>query len=258
MKKFFLILPLMMLSFPAIGQNIEIDADNRIEWHRNEQKMIAVGNAVAVQENDILKGDTLTAFYERVQFEDGTQKNQIQKILAEGKVSIQMDESIGTGNHFTYDLPTQISTLKGKPAQLTNKMGVITAKNSIVYYGAENKSVATGDVIAKSPEYTVYSDKMISYFTMNKQGQRELKKVDIFADNRPVKIINQQAEVTGKKGSYFPLENKFKIFDDVVIKQNGDILNGDYAETDLNTGISRLLPTKKGGRVSGIFHNKKK
>ena len=258
MKKFFLILPLLIFSSPVLGQNIEIDADKRIEWHRDEQKMIAVGNAVAVQGKDILKGDTLTAIYERVQYEDGTQKNQIQKIIAEGKVSIQMDESIGTGTHFEYYLPTQIGTLKGKPAQLKNKMGTITAQNSIVYYGAENKSVATGDTIAKSPEYTVYSDKMISYFKMNAQGQRELKQVDIFADNRPVKIVNQQGEVTGKRGSYFPLENKFKIFDDVVIKQNGDILNGDYAETDLNTGVSRLLPTKKGGRVSGIFHNKKK
>ena len=75
MKKYLLILTLLFQALPAMADTIEIDADKKIEWYRNEQKMVAVGNAVAKKGETILKGQTITAFYERVQLEDGTQKN---------------------------------------------------------------------------------------------------------------------------------------------------------------------------------------
>jgi len=259
MKKHLFLLPVLLNVCNVYAQNIDIDADNRMEWYREEQKIVAVGNAVAVKEKDTLKGDTLTAFYEKIQLEDGTQKNQIQKILSDGHVILQTADTSGSGNHFDYDLPMQTAVLTGNPAKLENaRLGEITAMESITYYGAENKSVALGTVVAKNPEYTVYADKMISFFDEDKQGKKRLNRVEIYADSQPVKIVNNQATVTGKRGIYFPIENKLKMFDDITINQNGDILNGDYAETDLNTGISRLLATKASGRVSGVFHNKKK
>lgn len=259
MKKYLLLLITLCLSCQAYAQNIIIDADKKVEWYRDEQKIIAHGNAVATKGESTLKGDKLTALYETIQLEDGTQKDQIQKIFSEGNVWLNMNGSIGTGKFFEYDLPTGIAILKGNPAKLNSKTGDITATNSITYYKKENKSIALGNVIATNPEYTIYSNKMISYFEKNKQGQNSLKRAEIYADNQPIKIVNKQATVTGEKGIYIPQENKIKIYNNVVINQNNDILRGNYAETDLETGISRLLGQEnKGGRVTGIFHNKKK
>lgn len=259
MKKYLVLLLTLIPFWNAQAQNIDIDADNRIEWYQDEQKIIAIGNAVAIRENATLKGDTLTALYEKVQLEDGTQKTQIQKIFSDGNVYLKMQDASGSGSHFEYDLPLQKATLTGSPAALENsKFGKVSATKSITYYGAENKTIAIGDVIAQNPEYTVYADKMISYFDEDKQGKKRLNRVEIYADEQPVKIVNNQATVTGRRGTYFPIENKLKIFENVVMEQDGNILKGDYAETDLNTGISRLLATQKQGRVTGVFHNKKK
>ena len=259
MKQSILFLSVFLYSGTVIAQNINIDADKKIEWYRDEQKIIAIGNAVASKAENILKGDKLTVIYEQLQLEDGTKKNQIQKIFSDGNVKLEMPDSFGFGEHFNYDLPLDKAVLKGKPALLKNQQGEITAEDNITYYGAENKSVASGNVIAKNPDYVVYADKMISYFDTDKNGKRSLNRVEIYAKNKPVKIVNKQSTVTGKRGTYFPLENKLKIFDNVSINQNNDILNGDYAETDLKTGISRLLATKsKNSRVTGVFRNKKK
>lgn len=258
MKKYLFLLSLILQAFPVMAQNIEIDADEKLEWYRSEQKMVAIGNAVAKKNGSILKGRTITAFYERVQLEDGTQKTQIQKILANGNVSLNMNNSIGYGTDFEYNLPKKTAVLKGKPAKLVNEQGEITATHSITYYVDQNKSIALGNVVAQNPKYTVYADKMVSYFKNGKDSKKELDHIEIFSGANPVKLVNDQATVTGKRGTYFPVENKLRIYDNVVINQEGNILNGDYAETDLNTGISSVRSSQKQGRVTGVFHNKKK
>ena len=258
MKKIIFLTTLILISTVAQAQYIYIDSDKQLEWYRDEQKIIAVGNAIATKEKNVLKGDKITAFYEKVQLEDGSKKTQIQKIYSDGNVSLQMNKALGTGSFFEYNLPTQTATLKGKPAKIKNQTGELTATGSIIYYGAENKSIALGNVIAKNEDYTIFADKMISFFDVDKQGKRTLNRVEIFANTDSIKLVNQQSVVTGQRGTYFPIENKLKIFDNVVINQNDNILKGDYAETDLTTGISRLLASQNQGRVSGIFHNKKK
>lgn len=258
MKKFFFIVS-MIIAFPLKAQTINIDAEKQVEWHRNEQKIIASGNAVATKNDSTLYGNTITAFYEKVQLENGSQKTQLQKILSDGKVKLEMSKSTAFGEHFSYDLPTSQAKLTGNPAKIENETGTLTATQSITYDAKALKSVALGEVIAQNPDYTIYANKMVSYFDENKKGQKKLNHVDIFGEKDPIKIVNKQATVTGDRGTYFPSENKLKIYDNVVITQDENILQGDYAETDLKTGISRLLSTQqKGGRVSGVFHSNKK
>lgn len=246
--------------FPLLAQadEITIDADEKVEWHREQQKIVAIGNAVAVQNGSTANGQVLTAFYETVQLEDGRQQNQISRLMSDSGVKLSMSGTVATGEHFDYDMQKGKAVLTGTPAKLVNKKGELTAEKSITYYPNENRAVALGNVIARNPDYTIYADKMISFFDDGKDGKKSLRRIEIYAEEKPVKIVNAQATVTGKKGIYFPLENKLKIYENVVITQNNDILKGDYAETDIATGISRLLSAGKGKRVSGVFHNKKK
>lgn len=246
--------------FPLIVQaeDITIDADEKVEWYREEQKIVAIGNAVAVQNDNTANGQVLTAFYETVQLEDGSQQNQISRLMADGRVKLLTPGTTATGEHFDYNMQKGEAVLTGKPAKLINDKGELTAETNITYYPKKNRAVALGNVIIRNPDYTVYADKMISFFDEGGNGKKSLRRIEIYAKEKPVKIVNAEATVTGKKGIYFPLENKFKMYENVVINQNNDILKGDYAETDIATGISRLLSTGKDRRVSGVFHNKKK
>lgn len=83
-----------------------------------------------------------------------------------------------------------------------------------------------------------------------------MKRVEIY-DN--VKIVTKDAEVTADRGVYLPKDNLVNLYDRVVIKQDGNFIRGDYAVTDLSTGVSRLLTRKGSGkRVSGVFREKTK
>ena len=81
-----------------------------------------------------------------------------------------------------------------------------------------------------------------------------LNKVDIFGN---IKIVTPDATVTADKGAYLPRVGLIKLFTNVVINQQGNILRGDQAETNLKTGISKLISGSKTGRVKGVFKEKK-
>lgn len=52
------------LAFPAHAEDIRLTADDKVEWHQNEQKMVAVGNAIATKKDMNIRADQMTAFYE--------------------------------------------------------------------------------------------------------------------------------------------------------------------------------------------------
>ena len=97
---------------------------------------------------------------------------------------------------------------------------------------------------------------MIAYFKKDSSSKENLTldKVDIFGN---IKIITKDATVTAQKGTYLPQKGLIKLFNDVIINQDGNLLKGDKAETNLHTGISKLISSSKTGRVKGVFKEKK-
>ena len=142
------------------------------------------------------------------------------------------------------------------PAKIKTPTEEISANNSITYYPKQQKAIALGDVMAIDKDGNkLYSDIMTAYFEKDTNGQLQMNRVEIDGN---VKIITKDAKVTALKGLYLPNIAKVKLFDNVTIYQGENILKGDEAETNLNTGISRLLSQKKNGRVSGVFKEKKR
>lgn len=249
---------LLTLISTAHAEDIHLTADERVEWYRSEEKMVAIGNAVATKQDMNVRADQMTAFYEQASGQSGTD---IKDVHAIGNVIMKSPSAQAYGDTLDYDLRKDEMILRGKPAAkiTTTDNKIITATDNITYYPSQNKAIAFGDVIAKDQDNTIYANKMVSYFTKNAQGQSELKKVEIYSDDKQVKIINEQAVITGDWGVYLPQINKVRLYDNVVINQDGNILHGDYAETDLKTSISRVLSNKKNGkRVSGVFIEKDK
>ena len=249
---------LLTLISTAHAEDIHLTADERVEWYRSEQKMVAIGNAVATKQDMNVRADEMTAFYEQTSGQSGTN---IKDVHAIGNVIMTSPSAKAYGDTLDYDLRTDEMILRGKPFAkiITTDNKTITATDNITYYPSQNKAIALGDVVAKDQDSTIYSNKMVSYFTKNDQGQSSLEKVEIYSDNKQVKIVNKQAVVTGEWGVYLPQINKVRLYNNVVINQDGNILHGDYAETDLKTSISRVLSNKKNGkRVSGVFIEKDK
>lgn len=259
MRTLFIATALLLIQATNLqAEEIHLTADEKVEWYRSEQKMVAIGNAIATKQDMNVRADKMTAFYEQSTHQKGTN---IKDVHATGNVITTTSSAKAYGDTLDYDLIKDEMILRGSPVSkiVTTDNKTITATDNITYYPSQNKAIALGDVVAKDAESTIYSNKMISYFTKNSQGQSELEKVEIYSDKKQVKIVNEQATATGEWGVYLPKINKVRLYKNVVINQDGNILHGDYAETDLKTGISRVLSNSKNGkRVSGVFIEKDK
>ncbi len=256
MKKTLYILALSLIFSPYVyAEDINLTADQKVEWHQNDQKMIAIGNAIASKKDLSIRADKMTGYYSNYRV-DGQNKSGIKNVHAVGGVIMKSPRANGFGDTMDYDVEADIMILKGHPAKIKTDKETITATESITYYPSKQQAVALGDVVASDKDNKIYSQKMISYFEKNAAGNLEMKRVEIF-DN--VKIVTKDANVTAEKGVYLPQSGKVKLFNNVVIDQKGNILKGDMAETNLNTGVSTLVAKKSAGkRVTGVFKEKKK
>lgn len=239
----------------AAAEDIELNADQRVEWHQKEQKMVAIGNAIATKKDLSVRGDTMTAFYQK---SATTGKSQITNVHAIGNVQMSSPKAKAYGNTLDYDLTQDTMLLRGAPAKIKTDQETITATESITYYPSAQKAIALGNVEATNQKDQIFSDKMIAYFdkTATNSNNLQMKKVEIFGH---VKIITSSATVWADRGIYYPKEGLIKLYENVTLDQDGNKLHGDYAETDVNTGISRLVAGKTSGkRVTGTFAEKPK
>ncbi len=238
----------------ASASDIDITAEQRVEWHQKSQKMVAAGNAVASKDDMSVKADTLTGYY------DGGKngaKNSITRVTAAGRVRMSSAKAQAFGDNLDYDLLKDEAVLIGKPAKIDTGNETITAEDSITYYPKLQKAIALGKVMAVDKKQNkLYSDKMIAYFVKenDKTQNLTLQKVDIFGN---VKIVTKDATVTADKGTYLPQDGLIRLSDNVSINQDGNVLHGDKAETNINTGISKLLSGSPKNRVKGVFKEKK-
>lgn len=252
MKKI-LVLLVSLLTFTAPAaqaEDLNIYADKQVEVHQKEQKLVAVGNAVASKDGNTVYADELSAFYHKTP--DG--KTAFKTMHGKGNVHITSPSAKAWGKTLDYDLTKEEIILKGSPAKIENTKGeTITAEDKIIYYPQKQMAVALGNVTAHSKKNTVRADRMVSYFAKNAEGRLEMDEIKIF-DN--VKITTPQATAVSDKGTYYPQKGLVYLNENVTINQDGNILKGDTAETNLNTGVSRMLSSSGGKRVSGVFKEK--
>lgn len=238
----------------AQAQYITLDADKEVIWDSQAQKMSAIGNAVATKGDMKVKAARMEAYYAK---NNTTGKNTITEVHAYDNVVMTSPKANAYGNILDYNILKDEIILKGQPAKLKTEKEEITAETNISYYPNQQKAIALGNVQATDQEKNkIFSQKMIAFFKKDNTGQMVMDKVEIY-DN--VKIVTKDAVVTADKGLYLPKTAVIKLFDNVLIDQQGNKLKGDFAETNLNTGKSRIIAGQTSqGRVSGIFREKKK
>ncbi len=246
---------------PAVAQSlgfgsgndapIQIEADDGIEWQRQNKLYIARGNASAKQGGTTVEADSLVAFYR----ESATGDNEIYRIDADGNVRIYSEDETATAEKAVYDVFNGVLVLTGEQVQLDTQEDRIVAKESLEYYEQDRLAVARGDALAIREDRRVKADVLMAHFKEDAGGERA-SQIDRIEAVGGVVISTATDVAQATHGDYSPDTGLATLSGDVRITRGDNQLNGEYGEVDLNTGVSRMLNDPKSGgdgRVKGLF-----
>ncbi|MEQ8587742.1 MAG: LptA/OstA family protein [Thalassobaculaceae bacterium] len=226
---------------------VTIEADDGIEWVRDEKLYIARGNAKAIRGEMTVSADTLTAAY-RAKNGDGSE---VFRLEALGNVEITSTEDRAVGDRAVYDIDQQVIVLLGDGISFRNGMDTITARDSLEYWEGRRLAVARGDASAVREGQRIDADVLTAYFGDGPDGENRIEQVDAVGN---VVITTPEEVVRGNEGVYDVLREVATLTGAVRVTRGENQLNGERAVVDLKTGVSRMLPgTGGGGRVKGLF-----
>lgn len=244
------------------GDDLELKSPHQAILYVNENKVITTQGTVN-KAQDVLKGDEITAFFKDTkQFEiERAYSNGHTEIYTTGKAifadsgeyikkdgmarlfdNVKIVDSSGytaTGDKGEYDMTKRIFTLIDN-VQIKDKSGYTASAKSGVYDIAKKTITLSDGVKIVKNKSTVTAPKAV-YF----QAKDEFH----FYDD--VKVEQEDYVATANSGVYFVKKNVAELNDNVIITKNGNQVRGDKAISDFVTSKSRLIPTKKGGRVFG-------
>jgi lipopolysaccharide export system protein LptA len=230
------------------GGGLEVESDNGIEWRRNEQVLIARGNAVAKRGNSRVDADELRALYR-----DRDGQSEIYRIIATGNVKLSSETDVATGDQAIYDIDDAVVVLTGEDLQYKTLTETLTAEESLEYWETERMAVARGNAVAVADDRTLRGDVLTARFEMGKNGENDLSRID---GNGNVTIRTPTDFVVGNQGVYDAKTGIATLVGSVKITRGENQLNGDRAVVDLNTGVSRLTANGNGdgkSRVRGLL-----
>lgn len=232
----------------AQDEPLEITADKTLEWHRNDQKYIARGNAKAAQGDVSITAAVLTADYRETQQSSAD----IYQLTAERDVVIHSKDSQGYADRAVYDVETGLATMTGSDLRLVSPDQTLTAQDRFEYWVEQGKMVAVGRPKVLREKDELEADKMVSWFSDNAEGQREL---DRFEANGNVIITTPTEVLTGDKAVYVADTNVAEVIGNVKIERGQNVLEGERAEINLTTSVSKMHGASgTGGRVRGVFY----
>ena len=239
-----------LLGLQSDGEPLEINAEYGIEWRRDSQVYIASGNARAAQGELEVFADTLTAHYR----EAVTGGTEIYRLDAEGNVRIVTPSETLYGDEGFYDTDKGLLHLTGDNLRLESDEDLITARDSLEYWEAEQVAVARGDAVAIREDTRVQADVLIARFQPDQSGKLALATVDAKGN---VRISTPTEFGRGDSGVYYVEQQLATLTGSVKLTRGQNQMNGQYAEFNLETGISRLLaapPGQSGGApVRGLL-----
>jgi lipopolysaccharide export system protein LptA len=132
----------------------------------------------------------------------------------------------------------------------------------------QNKAIFTGNVVATQQDMTLKADKMtIHYHNAAEKQQKSaafgaLSRIEVLGR---VRMTTPTESADADRGLYDADKEKIFLYGTVILRKDGNILNGSALQYDMNTGASLLTggvqaqPSdtaktgKKPARVRGIF-----
>ncbi len=230
---------------PGSGEQLDITADNSLEWNETTRIYTARGNAKAKRGDVLIEADTLQA-YDRKKA-DGS--SEVWKMTAKGNVKISSKDNTATGDEGVYDIDTKKAVLTGDHLELITPTDHVTAKKSLEYWETEQVAIASGDAEAVRDGRRVRSDEMIAYLKTDAKGQQNIDRMQATGN---VHITTATDNVTCDQVTYNLAANSAILQGHVSITQGSNQLRGDRVETDFKTGKSKLVNSGS-GRVHALI-----
>jgi lipopolysaccharide export system protein LptA len=229
---------------------VSIEAEDGIEWQQTNQVYIARGNARAAQGGASVRADTLTAHYRSAK----SGETEIWKIVAEGSVRIESANEWATGDVSVYDVDKGVLVLTGKIVRYETAAEKISARQSIEYWDTRRLAVARGNAIAIKDGRELRGDVLSAELEETKGGGLEVRRIQAFGN---VEVASQTEVARAEYGDYRIETGIAHLRGSVKITRGANQLNGDLAEMNMKTGVSKLLaqPRAPGGskRVQGLI-----
>jgi len=229
-------------------QPIEVTAEGGIEWDRNAQTYTAKGNAHAQRGDFSVNADTLVAHYRKAD----SGNSQIYSLEASGNVHLSSQSAKVTGDHAVYDVTSRVMTVTGNNLKLETGTDTVTARDRLEYSDAKHQASARGGVTVVREGQRLEAEEVIATLAPGSEGKLAISKVEASGN---VRIATQREFITADHGTYDADKQFAVLTGGVKVTQDQNQLNGEYAEVDLKTGVSRLLgapPGKGGGQVKGL------
>jgi len=230
---------------------IVVEADNGIEWQQDNEVLIARGNAHATRGGVTVYADVLRAYYDRPQ--NGA--SHLKRLDATGSKGVKIVSASETmdGDAAVYDLDRAILVVSGKKVTYLSGQDVITSDQQMEYYEKDQKAVARGQAMATHEGKTLTARQIEAYF--HKVGNKnEVREVRAFDD---VVIVTDTDTVRADRAIYNVATGLATMVGHVKITRGQNQLDGDQAEINMNSGVSRLLTapgtSSSGGRVRGLI-----
>ena len=248
---------------PAVsgGGPLEIESDQGLELHQNQQMVVARGNVVVRQGETVLQADVVSASYRET---DG--KRTITRVDAVGNVRIAAGKEKISGGNATYVIDQQLFLLTGKSLRIVSTEQTVTAESTLEYWGLEKRAVARGNASAiRTTDNTRLTADVIEALLEAKPGKGLSTQVaaDRPADEKlTLSVLNAWGGVTvstpseivqGDKAQYDAVRRVAILEGEVKITRGKNQLNGERAIVDLENGVSRLVGSR-GKRERSIFY----
>jgi lipopolysaccharide export system protein LptA len=261
---------------------IEVFADQGIEWHQNESTYIARGNARAVRGDTTVYGDTLVAHYRKA----ASGSTEVWRLEANGHVRIVTPTDTAYGDRAVYTIDNGVLVMTGKNLRLDTPREKITARDSLEYWNEKNLAVARGDAVVVTDDRRIRADVLTAQFkpdktragaktastktasaktaatktaapatTDAKEGAKgsakdsrngevsRLNRIDAYGN---VIITTPEEVARGDRGVYMAETGIANLIGSVKITRGENQLNGEAAEVNLRTGVSRIVSAKNG------------
>ena len=223
------------------GKPIEIFADKGIEWHKNDKKYIANGNAKAIQEDFIVTSDSLEAYYT----EDDGEETKIDLLRALGNVVIKNKSAkIFGGKIATFEVKKDYFKIIGDNLTLISQKDRLTAKKKIEFWRKENIAIATGNAVANREKKYILRAHRLAWYLEKENSEKESFSIKKIVGFKNVEIENDNEIAFSDKALYNNKKEECKLFGNVKIKRGENFLTGDFAIINMKTGVSKLLPRK--------------
>lgn len=221
------------------NEPLAIDASEGIEWRSDEQVYIARGNARAAQGDIAVNADLLQAHY-RETGDDGTD---IWRVDAIGNVLITTGSETIEGDQAVYNLDTGIFELTGETLRIVGEEQTVVARDLLIYHRNEQMAQALGDATVTEGDRSIRADVLTAWFGEDATGEMALDRAEATGDV----IVTTPTEVARARRANYDAANEIvSLSGGVRLTRGRNQLNGEYAEVNLRTGISRLLARPRG------------